>query len=129
MMCVSGRRTPGDSGGSERLYRLMADNVTDVIWIMDTNLRLIYISPSVERLRGFTVDEVMTQRLEEIFTPASLEVALKLVGEELSSRKPERIGLVKLGTMGLEMLCKDGSTVWTETRGTMLYGPAGWGAG
>lgn len=111
---------------SERRYRLMADNVTDVIWVMDTNLRLTYITPSVERLRGFTVDEVMTQRLEEIFTPASLEVAVRLVGEELSSRKPERIGLVKLGTMGLEMLCKDGSTVWTETRVTMLYGPDGW---
>ena len=111
---------------SERRYRLMADNVTDVIWIMDTNLRLTYISPSIERLRGFTVDEVMTQRLEEIFPPESLEVALKLVEEELSTRKPERIGLVKLGTMGLEMLCKNGSTVWTETRVTMLYGPDGW---
>lgn len=111
---------------SERRYRLMADNVTDVIWIMDTNMRLTYISPSVERLRGFTVDEVMTQRLEEIFTPESLEVALKLVEEELSVRKPERIGLVKLGTMGLEMLCKESLTVWTETRVTMLYGPDGW---
>ncbi|MBM4445701.1 MAG: PAS domain S-box protein, partial [Chloroflexi bacterium] len=86
---------------SERRYRLMADNVTDVIWIMDTNLRLTYISPSVERLRGFTVDEVMTQRLEEVFTPESLGVALKLVEQELSVRKPERIGLVKLGTVGL----------------------------
>ncbi len=111
---------------SERRYRLMADHVTDVIWIMDTNLRLTYISPSVERLRGFTVDEIVTQRLEEIFTPESLELALKLVQEELSVRKPERIGLVKLGTMGLEMLRKDGSTVWTETRVTMLYGPDGW---
>lgn len=111
---------------SERRYRLMADNVTDVIWIMDTNMRLTYISPSVERLRGFTVDEVMTQRLEEIFTPESLEAALKLVEEELSVRKPERIGLVKLGTMGLEMLSKEGPTVWTETRVTMLYGPDGW---
>lgn len=111
---------------SERRYRLMADNVTDVIWVMDTNLRLTYITPSVERLRGFSVDEVMSQRLEEIFTPASLQVALKLIKEELSSRKPERIGLVKLGTIGLEMICKDGSTVWTETRVTMLYGPDGW---
>jgi len=111
---------------SERRYRLLADNVTDVIWIMDTNLRLTYISPSVERLRGFTVDEAMNQSLEETFTPASLEVALRLVEEELSRKNPERSGLFKLGTMGLEMLCKDGSTVWTETRVTMLYDPDGW---
>ncbi|OGO02448.1 MAG: hypothetical protein A2Y72_00170 [Chloroflexi bacterium RBG_13_53_26] len=110
---------------SERRYRLMTDNVTDVIWIMDTNLQLTYISPSVERLRGCTVDEVMTQKLEEIFTPASLEVVLKLIEEELPKRSPERSGLVKLGTMGLEMLRKDGSTVWTETRVTMLYDPDG----
>ena len=111
---------------SERRYRLLADNVTDVIWIMDTNLRLTYISPSVERLRGFTVDEAMNQSLEETFTPASLEVALRLVEEELSNRNPERSGLFKLGKMGLEMLCKDGSAVWTETRVTMLYDPDGW---
>ena len=50
----------------EARYRMLAENSHDVIWTVDFGLNLTYISPSVERLRGFTVDEVMTQRLEEI---------------------------------------------------------------
>ena len=114
---------------SERRYRLMAGNVTDVIWTIDTNLILSYISPSITRLRGYTVEETMGQRLEEIFTPASLEVALKLVEEELSKRNTEQKGPVRLGAVGLEMTCRDGSTVWTESRVTLMYSQDGWPAG
>ena len=39
---------------SEKKYRLLADNVEDVIWTMDMDLNRVYTSPSVERLRGFT---------------------------------------------------------------------------
>ncbi len=43
---------------SEERYRLLAENVTDVIWVMDENLKFTYISPSVQRLSGFTPEEV-----------------------------------------------------------------------
>ena len=39
---------------SERLYRMLAENVSDVTWTMDMNLRLTYISLSVTRLLGST---------------------------------------------------------------------------
>jgi len=39
---------------SEMRYRLLADNVRDVIWIRDMNLRLTYISPSVMEQQGYT---------------------------------------------------------------------------
>jgi len=37
---------------STERYRLLAENVSDVIFIRDMNLRFTYISPSVERLTG-----------------------------------------------------------------------------
>ena len=42
---------------SERAYRLLAENVSDVIWVTDMELRPTYISPSVTRLLGYTVEE------------------------------------------------------------------------
>jgi len=33
---------------SEARYRLLADNMTDAVWLMDMNLNVIYASPSVE---------------------------------------------------------------------------------
>ncbi|MGD0235948.1 MAG: PAS domain-containing protein [Syntrophorhabdales bacterium] len=50
---------------TEDRYRLLAENVSDVIFTLDLNLRHTYCSPSVERLRGYTVEEVMAQTLEQ----------------------------------------------------------------
>ncbi len=110
---------------NEQRYRLLAENVTDVIWIMDTNLKLSYISPSVTQMRGYSVEEVMSQRLEELFTPASLDVATSLIAEELGKGKRGESGSVKLGTVALEMRHRDGSTIWTESRVTLMYDAEG----
>ncbi|MCF8076817.1 MAG: PAS domain S-box protein, partial [Desulfotignum sp.] len=39
---------------TEARYRLLAENVTDVIWTMDMNRRFVYISQSVTQLLGYT---------------------------------------------------------------------------
>jgi PAS domain-containing protein len=38
---------------SEEKYRLMAENMSDVISMMDMNFRFTYVSPSISRLTGF----------------------------------------------------------------------------
>lgn len=62
---------------SEQRYRLLAENVRDVIWTMDLKGRFTYISPSVESLRGYTPDEVKRQSLEEVIDQRSIPVVLK----------------------------------------------------
>ena len=58
---------------SEEKYRLLAENASDVIWTADTNGRFTYVSPSVEKLRGYTVEEVLGQSLDQALTPGSLQ--------------------------------------------------------
>ncbi|HJW43781.1 MAG TPA: cache domain-containing protein, partial [Geothrix sp.] len=43
----------------EARYRLLAENATDVIWSMDPDGRLTYVSPSILRQRGWTPEEFM----------------------------------------------------------------------
>ncbi len=98
---------------SELKYRFLAENVSDVIWIMDVEAgRFTYVSPSVERLRGYTVEEVMAQDVSESLTPPSA----KKLAEEL----PKRIagflqGDTEPRTDEVEQPCRDGKTVWTES--------------
>ena len=99
---------------SERRYRLLAENSTDVIWTRDLDLTPTYISPSIERLRGFTVEEAMRETLEETLTPASLEVARQAMSEALAADTDGEQDQYTARTMELEVTCKDGSTVWTE---------------
>ncbi len=45
---------------SENLYRLLTENMADVVWVMDAQtLHFTYISPSVMHLRGYTSEEAM----------------------------------------------------------------------
>jgi PAS domain S-box-containing protein len=106
---------------SMQKYRLLADNANDIIWTMDMNLKFTYMSPSVERIRGYTVEEVMQQSVEEIFTPSSLEIALKVYEEELAIESMPHRDLSRTRTVELEHTCKDGSTVWVEINMAFLH--------
>lgn len=111
---------------SERRYRLLAENVTDVIWTMDIrDMRVTYISPSIVRLRGYSVEEMLAQTLDEILTPASLDVAMKTLEEELAVESMEQKDLSRSRTLELEYKCKDASTVWAEVKMTFLREPGG----
>ena len=101
---------------SERVYRLLAENVTDVIFVYDLAFRPTYISPSAERLRGYTVPEMMRQSLADRLTPASLDVAMKLYRDIMEDPAAATAPPWESRTLELEVTCKDGSTKWTETQ-------------
>ncbi|MDP2858534.1 MAG: PAS domain S-box protein, partial [Bacillota bacterium] len=110
---------------SERRYRLLAENASDVIWTMDLSLRYTYVSPSIEHMRGYTPEEVVGSTVAQTLTPASLELARKTLAEELAIKKMEQKDLSRSRTLELEMNRKDGSTVWTEVKMTFLRDPDG----
>ena len=111
---------------SEKRYRLLVNNVTDTIWILDVkSLRFTYMSPSVNVMRGYTVEEAIAQTLKETLTPASLETAMKAMEEELAPGKIEQENVIGLSSIELEQYCKDGSIIWTEVAATVLRGSDG----
>jgi len=105
---------------SERRYRLLAENATDIIWTRDMNLRPTYISPSVTSILGYSVEEAMAQTIDEVLTPASVALARKALAEELAMEEMEQKDLSRSRTLELEQYCRDGSTVWAEVRMTFL---------
>jgi len=68
---------------SESRYRLLAENVTDIIWTMDMNLQFTYFSPSIRRL-GYSAEEAVALSLERILTPRSLDIVQKVFIEEIA---------------------------------------------
>lgn len=97
---------------SEERHRLLAENANDVIWSMDLAGNFTYVSPSVARLRGYTVDEVLQQRFDETLTPESAQVAaagLDRVIQAIHAKQP-----VPNFRAELAQTCKQGGAVWTE---------------
>ncbi|MFH2218897.1 MAG: DUF3365 domain-containing protein [Pseudomonadota bacterium] len=104
---------------NEEKYRLLAENISDVIWIMDLkSFKFTYVSPSSYQQRGYTSEETMRLPLKETLAPDSLEFAQKVIAEELAidaHSNPKRSR-----TIELEHYCKDGSTRWVEITSKFL---------
>ncbi len=106
---------------SERQYRLLADNVSDVIWLLDiADLRFSYVSPSQFRLTGHSAEEVMTLSLENLMTLDSLEKAYAAIGEELDREQDQDADPDRSRTIELEQYCKDGHQIWTEITARLI---------
>jgi len=101
---------------SEQHYRLLAENVSDVIWMTDLNLRPTYFSPSVTDLLGYTIEEAMASTMQKTLTPASRKVALNAFHSALANEKAHPGSASAAPTLELEFIRKDGSTVWTGTK-------------
>lgn len=105
---------------SEEKYRQLAENVTDVIWTMGMDLKFTYISPSNERITGFTREESMALTLEKILTSSSLETAMRVLAEELDKEKLSQKDISRSRTFEAEEICKDGHTIWVEIKTAFL---------
>ena len=108
---------------SERKYRLLAENVTDVVWLQDANASFTYITPSGESLWGYTLEELRDLHYKTLLTPQSLEI----VREQNRRRKAMESRGVYGSThrMELELVRKDGTTVWAESMVSRLLSPEG----
>lgn len=106
---------------SEQQYRLLADNISDVIWTFDpAQSRFTYFSPSVARLVGFTPEEMLNLKLHDIVTPDSYERAAKVIAGELARETSEAADPYRSRNLELELYRKDGTTVWSEVTASFL---------
>jgi two-component system sensor histidine kinase UhpB len=94
---------------SEERFRFLTESMADMVWTTDLDFHLTYVSPSIEKILGFTPEERMQQSLEERVTPESLKGFQRVMEEVCGDSDPHRSA-----TLELESYRKDGSTVWIE---------------
>ena len=109
---------------SEAQYRLLAEHTTDTVWLMDMNLKTTYQSPSAEKLRGYTPREILDLPLEKHLAPESLKLAFEVLAEEIPKVKTDP-DYNPIHTLDLELYCKDGTTVWAESKFSVIRDPGG----
>ena len=100
---------------SERKYRLLADNASDIIWVWNLHARKFdYISPSVERGRGFTPEEARELTLEQTLSERSLARVTEILKEELARDNEKEVNPRRSRTIELEQSLKSGGYGWAE---------------
>ena len=101
----------------EKQYRLMADNMSDLIWTMDLKMNPTYVSPSMLTQYGYTSEEAHGIRFDQMLTPDSAKKVLdlyKVIRDLIKQRTLSGKGFSE--TLILEHVRKDGSRFWGETQ-------------
>ena len=105
---------------SEERYRLLADNLTDVVWATDLKMNVTFISPSamkygfkIERVEGRTIWDMMKDF--KITDSGSMKTVMKDLRKMLSPKILKQTGESKPITAAFEVVLEDGLKVWAET--------------
>ena len=107
---------------SEQRYRRLAENVTDVIWILDVEtFKMTYVSPSVEKALDYTPDEMLTLSIDQYLTPDSFQRAATALGEAMERTATGEIDPESYSmTLELEAYHKNGTIIPIEVNAGFL---------
>ncbi|MEA1675014.1 response regulator [Nitrospirillum sp. BR 11163] len=102
---------------SEQRFRLLADNATDIVALHAVDGHCLYMSPSVERVLGWRLEEVMGRRTVEFTEPMDIPILADAQRRLMAAPNGEPI------TYQFRVIRADGSTVWLETVARLIVDP------
>jgi PAS domain S-box-containing protein len=108
---------------SEAKYRLLSDNISDIIWVLDlSKSKFSYVSPSIKNILGYTSEEFIELSPKKIFPPQALKHAQALITEELNINREKNADLSRSKTIELKQYRKDGTIIWVEVTAKFISG-------
>ena len=96
---------------SEKKYRQLTENISDVLWTTDLDLNTTYISPSIEKLTGYKVEDYLCKTIEEKFSPESIIKIRSVFTEEMEMEKSLFCDKNRTQIIEAEHYTADGKTV------------------
>jgi len=105
---------------AEEKLQFIANNTEDIIWMRDMRFRYNYLSPSVFRVKGFTVKEALQLDLMQTVHRDDIKKAIGVLQEELEKEKIPGIDLNRSRRFQMREYKKDGSLIWTEQSMTFI---------
>ncbi len=110
---------------SEERYRLISDNVGDIIWIYNIEAdRFTFMSPSVKKVMGYTPEETFKMGLKDILTPESYNYSINLIPANIKDYyNGKRSDLVTINK--LDHITKEGNVIATEVVTTLITDKTG----
>ena len=104
---------------SEHRYRLLAENISDIIWLLDADLSILYISPSIERISGIPARELKGRPFSSLLEPGDARRFDREISTQLSTRDRHTM------EMELKQRHADEGFTWIEVRVSVLSGDDG----
>ena len=80
---------------SKERYRLLVENIDGVIYTIDTQANVTYVSPTIEQIFGYTADEILGRSVSRLLHPDDLPYMLTRMRKALAGEpKPTEFRLI-----------------------------------
>ncbi|MDQ1305532.1 MAG: hypothetical protein QG671_1363, partial [Actinomycetota bacterium] len=93
---------------SESNYRLLAENATDIVWRLDADSTMVWVSPSLESVLGWRPEQLLGTKPRELTHPDDQEV--------LTARRAELFAGGMIPDSDLRIRAADGSYRWMSVQ-------------
>ena len=103
---------------SEEKFRLMAENLRDIVFFEDMQMNIIYASPATKELFGYSIEEIKNVKKQDFMTQESYKKAMGLFQKYVSQAQEDETFQIPL--MEYEYVRKDGSTFTGELKVNFL---------
>ncbi len=116
---------------SEARYRLLTENIADIVWSTNSDFRPDYISPSVQRLLGYSPDFMLSKASREVLADARFDTFMADIRAELRDQvhSPERIQVLRREgyhrQTTFDCIKADGRKCPLEVRISLMWSPQG----
>jgi len=106
---------------SEKRYRLLAENIHDVVWTASKNLKVQYISSSISKITEFSADVYYLKPLHLVMTPISYRLIRETFRKEAELWKTGATEKQKRHIiLEIKLIHKRQKNVWVELTATIL---------
>ena len=104
-------------------YRFLLANMSEIVWQISTDYRYTYINPASEPLLGYAPEEVVGKSVFDFLTPSSADYVREIAFERQDhTRRGERLEKM---TYEIEILSRDGRSLWGRVVSNPVYDPQG----
>ncbi|MFU8831807.1 MAG: diguanylate cyclase domain-containing protein, partial [Wenzhouxiangella sp.] len=111
----------GELAESEARYRLLAENATDVIWTVRLpDLAFTYVSPSITRLRGLSVEQAMAETFPGSVVPEQRKAIRRLIRNRIKRFERGEFNRPEAQRVEVRQQCVDGREITVEIIATLI---------
>jgi diguanylate cyclase (GGDEF)-like protein/PAS domain S-box-containing protein len=108
---------------SEEHFRMLAENMADLVWKADAQMRFTYVNKADHTMRGFEREEVLGHSIANALTPEGRVILAELVQDRRSAEASGKKGQAL--AYDIPMRRKNGGQIWMEISTTPTYDSAG----
>ena len=102
---------------SEQRYRALVDNANDIVSTMDLEFRFTSVNPAVERILGYTREEIVDTPLQRFIPQDQLPMHLQMLQRKLQGAPASRYEMQLAGKTGARFTLEVNSRLIFDDRG------------